>query len=161
MTRLVVGCVGNVLRGDDGFGHAVSARLGGLPAEAHVVESGIGGIALVHELMAGCDGLVLVDAVDRGAAPGTVFVIRPEIAPYDDVPDMHLATPEKVLTIASGIGCLPERVVLVGCQPTDAHSVGEGLSPPVANAVEAAAAEVRRTVAEWLADPAPADPAER
>ncbi|MDQ3320773.1 MAG: hydrogenase maturation protease, partial [Actinomycetota bacterium] len=106
-----------MLRGDDGFGPAVAARLGRLPAGVEVLETGIGGIALLQELLVGCDGLIVVDAVDRGAAPGTVFAIEPEVADYDNVPDMHLATPERVLSMAKGLGCLPACVLLVGCQP--------------------------------------------
>ena len=64
---MIVGCVGNVLRGDDGFGPAVAERLTDLPEGAEVVETGIGGIALLQELLAGCDGLVLIDAVDRAS----------------------------------------------------------------------------------------------
>jgi len=148
--RIVVGCVGNVLRGDDGFGPAVAGRLADLPPGVEVLESGIGGVALLQELLTGCDGLVVVDALDRGAPPGTVFVVEPEIADDDHVPDMHLATPERVLAAARGLGCLPARVVIVGCQPADADEVGIGLSPPVQRGVEVAAAEVRATVAEWL-----------
>ena len=60
---VLVACVGNVLRGDDGFGPAVAARLDGkLPAGARLIETGIGGIALVQELLAGYEGLVIVDA---------------------------------------------------------------------------------------------------
>lgn len=148
--RIIVGCVGNVLRGDDGFGPAVAGRLGGLPAGVEVVESGIGGIALLQELMRGCDGLIVVDAVDRGAPPGTVFAIVPDVEDYDQVPDMHLATPERVLSMAKGLGCLPGRVRLVGCQPVDADSLGAGLSGEVEGALDVAAGQVREVIEDWL-----------
>jgi hydrogenase maturation protease len=147
--RVLVGCVGNVLRGDDGFGPAVAERLS-LPPGARVVETGIGGIALLQELMAGWDGLVLVDAVDLGAEPGTVFKLTPEVGEAVHVPDVHLANPERVLTTAKGLGVLPERIVIVGCQPAEVDELGEGLSPAVERAVEAAAREVERTVRGWL-----------
>jgi hydrogenase maturation protease len=111
VTRLLVACVGNPLRGDDGFGPAVAARLGALPPGVDVVETGIGGVALLHELMGGCDGLVLVDASDLGAAPGTVRVLEPQVAPAVHVPDVHLANPDRVLSLAQALGCLPARVV--------------------------------------------------
>ena len=41
--RILVAGVGNVLRGDDGFGPAVTELLGHLPAGAEVVETGTGG----------------------------------------------------------------------------------------------------------------------
>ena len=149
MTRILVGCVGNVLRRDDGFGPAVADRLE-LPPEAKVVETGIGGIALLQELMAGWDGLVLVDAVDSGEPPGTVTASVPEVGEAVHVPDVHLANPERVLTTAKGMGVLPPRIVIIGCQPADIDDLGEGLSPVVESAVERAAREVERTVREWI-----------
>ena len=140
--RILVACVGNVLRRDDGFGYAVAARLSGVPDGVEVLESGIGGIPVLQELMRGCDGLVLVDAVDRGAPPGTLFVIEPEVGEPSAVPDMHLANPDQVLALAKRLGCLPARVLLVGCQPEDAEGLGETLSLAVERAVGLAAARV-------------------
>jgi hydrogenase maturation protease len=151
--RVIVGCVGNVLRGDDGFGPAVAERLTGLPDGAEVVETGIGGIALLQELLAGCEGLVLIDAVDRGEEPGTVFVIEPEVLDGEHVADVHLANPDRVLTMAKAMGALPERVLIVGCQPAEIDELERRLSPAVASAVEVAAARVEGAVGEWLAEP--------
>jgi hydrogenase maturation protease len=150
--RIIVGCVGNVLRGDDGFGPAVAERLSDLPEGAEVIETGIGGIALLQELMAGCDGLVLIDAVDRGEKPGTLFLIEPEVLDGEHVPDVHLANPERVLTMAKAMGALPERLLIVGCQPAETDELDQRLSPAVAEAVVTAEAKVRSAVAEWLAD---------
>jgi len=150
--RIIVGCVGNVLRGDDGFGPAVAERLTGLPEEAEVVETGIGGIALLQELLAGCDGLVLIDAVDRGERPGTLFLIEPEVQEAEHVPDVHLANPERVLTMAKSLGALPERVLIVGCQPAEIDELEQSLSPAVDRMVDEAASRVRDTVERWVAE---------
>ena len=147
--RIIVACVGNVLRRDDGFGYAVAARLTDLPEGVEVHETGIGGIALLQELMRGCDGLVVVDAVRRGAVPGTVFEIEPEVGEPSGVPDMHLANPDQVLAMAHRMACLPPRVLLVGCEPQDADGLGEGLTPPVARAVGVAVERVTATVVRW------------
>jgi hydrogenase maturation protease len=149
-SRIIVACVGNVLRRDDGFGPAVAARLTGLPEGVEVLETGIGGMALLQELMAGCDGLVVIDAVDRGERPGTVFVIEPEVLEGQHVPDLHLANPERVLTMAKSMGALPDRVLIVGCQPSDVEEMEEGLSPQVEGSIEVAAAQVREAVGDWL-----------
>jgi hydrogenase maturation protease len=151
--RVLVGCVGNVLRGDDGFGPAVAERLTDLPEEADVVETGIGGIALLQELLAGCDGLVLIDAVDRAEPPGTIFLIEPEVLDGEHVADVHLANPERVLTMAKAMGGLPERVLIVGCQPAGVDELERGLSPAVERAVGVAAAHVHEAVRSWLAQP--------
>ncbi len=140
-----------MLRGDDGFGVAVAQRLleREVPTGVQVLDIGIGGIHLVQELFAGADALVVVDAVDLGGNPGTVFVQRPdirEIAGPDDLADVHYATPERALMFARGLDILPASVWLVGCQVVDAQGLGEGLSPVVEGAVDPAADEVRRLV---------------
>lgn len=156
-SRLVVAGFGNVLRGDDGVGVAVARRLleGVVPDDVLVMDVGIAGITLVQELLDRVDGLVIVDAVDRGRPPGTVLVIRPDIedvtelevsARRDALADMHLANPDRALRLARGMGILPDAVWLVGCQPSDAEGLSEALSPPVAAAVDLAAEEVRRLV---------------
>ena len=154
MSRLLVAGVGNVLRGDDGFGPAVIERLGDLPPGVETVETGIGGVALLGELLAGCDGLVLVDAVDRGAAAGTLFELAPEVGEAVHVADVHLANPDRVLSMAKTMGALPGRLRIVGCQPEEVDELGQGLSPVVAGALPLAEAMVRRIVEAWLREPA-------
>jgi len=149
--RIIVAGVGNVLRGDDGFGIAVAARLleRASPPEVEILDIGIGGIHLVQELFAGADALVVVDALDLGKPAGTVVVQEPEIrevAGPDDLADVHYATPERALMFARGLDVLPASVWLVGAQVVDAERVGQGLSPEVAAAVDPAAEEVRRLV---------------
>ncbi len=144
-----------MLRGDDGFGPAVAERLEPLPEGAELIETGIGGIALLQELMAGCDGLILIDATDRGAPPGTVFLITPEVGEAVHVPDVHLANPDRVLTMAKALGALPERVLIVGCQPAEVDNLEQSLSPPVERAVGVAVAKVRESLRAWLEDCGP------
>ena len=151
--RVLVAGVGNVLRGDDGFGVEVARRLAAmsLPSGVRVVETGIGGIALVQELQEGWDALVIVDTVDRGRPSGTILVIEPDVVDvdalswaerHDLLADMHLATPERALMLARALGVLPAVVRLVGCQPCDAERYGLGLDPVVAQAVDVAIQQV-------------------
>ncbi len=157
---MLVACVGNPLRGDDGFGFAVAERLQGrLPATADLIETGIGGLGIVHELMNGYGGLILVDAIDRRASPGTVFVLDPDV-PADVEPTMrewqaqladpHLAEPSRILRLALAVGALPDHVALVGCQPETCEEFEEGLSPHVAAAVPVATCRVQELVDELL-----------
>ena len=150
MSRILVAGVGNVLRTDDGFGPAVAARLGELPEGVDVIETGIGGIALLQEILTGYDGLVVIDSVDRGASPGTVFVIEPEIDDPAHVPDIHLANPRRVLMMAKAMGALPEHVVIIGCQPAEIDELGEQLTEDVERAVDVAVAKVKETVLAWV-----------
>ena len=62
--QILVAGVGNLLRGDDGFGVEVARALEGrsLPPEVRVVETGIGGIHLVQEMLTPADALLVIDA---------------------------------------------------------------------------------------------------
>ncbi len=153
--RIMVVGVGNVLHGDDGFGVEVARRLqaGPLPAGVTVAETGIGGIHLVHELMAGYDALIVIDTVDRGRPPGTVMVIEADVIDVEPMPveqrhdllaDMHLATPERALMVARAVGVLPERTIMIGCQPVEIETLGIGLTAEVSQAVDTAVTEIHR-----------------
>lgn len=156
-TVLVAG-VGNILRGDDGFGVALvrelETRRADLPAGISLVEIGIGGIGLVLALQDGYDALLIADAVDRGGAPGSLYLLEPEVPDlaqwpfeqrHDFLADMHMTTPARALVLARALGVLPPRVYLLGCQPTTCDDLVIGLSPPVADALAAA---VERAIAE-------------
>ena len=55
MTSVLVACVGNIFKSDDGFGVEVAAELArrDLPDEVRVVDFGIRSVHLVYELLAG------------------------------------------------------------------------------------------------------------
>jgi len=149
--RVLVAGVGNLLRGDDGFGVAVAVRLlrEGVPADVRVLDIGIGGIQLVQELHDGYDMLIVVDALDLGKPPGTLVTMRPEVAEPtgpDDLADVHYANPARALMLAKALGVLPETVWLVGSQPEDAGRLGDSLSEAVERSVGPAVAEVRRLI---------------
>ncbi|MDA8285664.1 MAG: hydrogenase maturation protease [Actinomycetota bacterium] len=151
MSVLLAG-IGNVFAGDDGFGVSVAAALARrtLPPGVRAGDYGIRGVHLAYELLDGCDGLVLVDAVPMGEPAGTVCVIEPEPPGADAPPvDAHRMTPDLVLTTLARLGGSLERVLVVGCQPASLGP-GLGLSPVVAAAVEPAAALAVELAAEIL-----------
>jgi len=146
--RVLVAGVGNVLHGDDAYGVAVVQRLAqrtDLPPTVKVVEVGIGGISLVQELFDGYDVLMIVDAVERDRAPGTIFLLEPQVPdlaqwPHEQRQDflanMHMTTPSRALILARALGVLPPSVYMLGCQPTRYDELVIGLSLPVERAVE-------------------------
>lgn len=153
--------MGNVLRGDDGFGIRVIEELSEnhtLGNEVDLYEAGIGGVALVQELMNGYDALIIVDAVEKGAEAGTVFVLEPsesqtEIENLDlhqSMVDMHYANPSKVLLMARALNVCPPKVLIVGCQPEYVDDAVEGLRPPVSKAVPQAVKEVMALIDELM-----------
>lgn len=142
------------MRGDDGFGIAALRVLEEtiqLP-EVEFFESGIAGISLVQKLMEGWDALVLVDALDRGGAPGQVFVLEPDLdslgkeAGRGDPVDLHQADPAGVLRLARALQVLPKHVWIVGCQAVGCDDLGAPLSEPVARAIPETVEHVRRLV---------------
>lgn len=145
--------MGNVLRGDDGFGIRVIDELKRnhtFADDIDLYEAGIGGISLVQELMNGYDALVVIDAVEKGAPPGTVFVLEPldanvsieNLELHRKMVDMHYADPSKVLLMAKAVNVCPPVVYIVGCQPEFVDEAEEGLRPAVENAVPQAVREV-------------------
>ena len=155
--RVLVAGIGNVFMADDGFGVEVAKRLETreLPPGVDVVDFGIRGMDLVFALGEGYDIALFVDAVPRGERPGAVFLIEPELSDSDEpvMLDAHGMDPVKVLTLAGQLGPVPERILVVGCEPAvrmtgeEEEIVGE-LSEPVRAAVPVAAEMVETLVKE-------------
>jgi hydrogenase maturation protease len=119
---------------------------------------------IVHdarELLDGYDALVIVDAVDRSANPGALYVLEPELPPLDAftdaerhrlAADTHQAVPASTLTLARALGVLPRFVRIVGCQPESTEELSLELSAPVRAAVPAASEIVLQLVAACRAN---------
>ena len=141
MTTLVAG-VGNIFQRDDAFGVEVIRLLSErpVPPGVRVKDFGIRGVHLVYELLDGCDLFVLVDAAQRGYAPGTVTVLEVEpehVAAPDGVLDAHGLAPDQVFAMLASMGSRPGRSLVVACEPADV-SPGMGLSDQVREALPAA-----------------------
>lgn len=160
MASVLVACVGNIFREDDGFGSAVAAALAGteLPDEVRVVDYGIASVHLVYELLNGYDVLVLVDTVSQqDGPPGTLYLIEPELSPTDDgdplpsvLLDPHDLSPGGAMSLVPTLGGAVGRILVVGCQPQSLDD-GIGLSDPVRGAVQPAVRMVKGVVEEELA----------
>lgn len=158
--RTLVAGFGNVLRGDDGVGVEVVRRLrGAVPSHVHLMDVGTGGIRMAQELLAGYDQLIVVDALDRGAPPGTLFVLRVQEVPEALAVDAHLTLPSAALGVARTMGVLPPDVYLVGVQPV--HETLDEFRDALSPAADAGATEAVRRVLELLAARDAAAPAER
>ncbi len=161
--RVLVAGVGNVLRGDDGFGVALAQRIlksNSLHPDVRVVELGISGISLVQELLSGYDALIILDAVERGTEPGTLHVLEPQVLELQAMPephrrdflaDMHYSNPARALVLAKALNILPARVLIVGCQPEVCDDLRWSLSPAVEQAMGSAVRELEARVQAWMA----------
>jgi hydrogenase maturation protease len=146
--KVLVAGIGNIFLGDDGFGVEVASRLAGrnLGEGVRVTDFGIRGLDLAYALMDGPEVTILIDACPRDEAPGTLYVVEPDLSSFD-VPnnspvavDAHAMNPMAVLAMARSMGAPLKRILLVGCQPeTFGPEEGQmGLSKSVENAVNPA-----------------------
>lgn len=151
MSRVLVAGIGNVFFNDDGFGVEVARRLSRreLPPRTVVADYGIRGVHLAYELLATPSLLVLVDAVARGSAPGTLYVIDPELESGGPTaaPDGHAMDPRAVFSALRDLGGIMPRTRIVGCEPAD---IGEGmtLSAPVERAIEPAIGMIQQLISK-------------
>ena len=172
--RILIACIGNIFLGDDGFGVEVARRLARkrYPEGVQVVDFGIRGMELAYTLLDDYDTLVLVDAVPRGGAPGTLYLIEPDLSnmsPEKGVEagrvavDTHSMDPVKVLAFSRTLGTLsggqvtqPIYTLLVGCEPSpfgggeDYAEMQMGLSEPVQAAVDEAVKMIDSLVEKLL-----------
>lgn len=149
---LVLG-VGNQLLHDDGVGlvllDRLSTRYGHLgPERIEFVDGGTQGLALLGLLECRCHVLVL-DAVARGAAPGTLHTFD-ALASSARAPatTAHESSVAGLLDAARLVGTLPPEVRLVGIEPANLCT-GIGLSGAVEGALNHALAEAARWIDQW------------
>src|SRR5574341_2272777 len=117
---VVIG-LGNPLMGDDGLGLAALAKLTAewsLPGDVELVDGGTWGMTLLP-VVERARRLLLIDAIDVAAAPGSVHLLdrdriprylATKISPHQV--DMH-----DVLALAQLRGTFPEHAVALGIQP--------------------------------------------
>jgi hydrogenase maturation protease len=157
-TVLVAG-IGNIFLGDDAFGVEVVRRLGSrdLPQAVRVADFGIRGFDLAYALQDGYETTILVDACPHGEAPGTLYVIEPDLKGLDDpgapqAIEAHAMNPVSVLRMARAMNVEVKNVLVLGCEPeTLGGEEGQmGLSAPVEAAVEEAVKLVESLIDDVL-----------
>ena len=150
-TRILIAGIGNIFRSDDAFGVEVAQRLarGELPSGVRAVDFGIRGLHLAFELLEPPELLILVDAVHRGEAPGTLYVLDPqewgEALGADGEPDAHGLDVAAVLRLLRTFGGATPPTRIVGCEPGSVEE-GMGLSDSVRAALAPAIAVVGRLI---------------
>ena len=155
---ILVGGIGNLFKGDDGFGTEVAQRLlrRQMPDGVKVVDFGIRSLDLTYALLDGWEAVVLIDTAQRGHPPGTVSVIEPDRpvggvpAPEELMLEPHDLDPAKVLRLIGALGGDCPAVRVVACEPLTfgGEDGAMGLSEPVAASVDAAIATVEELIDE-------------
>src|SRR6202050_5983050 len=160
LPRILVAGIGNIFLGDDAFGVEVARRLAGrkVPDAVRVADFGIRGFDLAYALQDGYETTILVDACPHGQAPGTLYVIEPDLKELDEPAtagqapqaaiEAHAMNPVSVLRRAGAMNIELKNILLVGCEPeTLGGEEGQmGLSAPVEAAIDEAVKLVRTLI---------------
>jgi hydrogenase maturation protease len=133
--RTIIICIGNELIADDAVGFEIYNRLAG--CNARLEFCGVGGIDILP-LLEGETDMIVVDAVQFGAAPGTIHVI-----PWDSLPRSSGAISSHGLGLRETIEIgrvlypesMPERVTLVGIEGRCFNRTREYMSNEVHDAI--------------------------
>ncbi|MDQ5908442.1 MAG: hydrogenase maturation protease [Pseudomonadota bacterium] len=149
--RIIVLGLGNILLRDEGVGVRVVEALAeqyALPAGVEVVDGGTVGMDLLDTL-AGCDHLLICDAVQTGAPPGSVVTLTDAEVPalFQTRYSPHQLGLSEVLATLILMEEAPAAITLIGVVPVDLD-LGAELSPEVAAVVDQA---VERVAAELTA----------
>lgn len=145
---------GNLLLSDDGVGIHALRRLRGdrrIESVARLVDAGAAGTSLFAEV-AGCERLLIIDAVEAGLAPGaTVWMDFSLPAPQNiHMRNAHQSGIPGLVDDLRLLGREPRDLLLIGVQPSN-MACGTELSPEVAGAIPALVGEIVRQVERWIA----------
>ena len=141
--------LGNLMRTDDAAGMLILDRIaadGRFPGDIKIIAGGTLGLDLLHDLR-DVTHLIAIDAVDIGAAPGTLSRFDDEsMADLPTSKSVHLLGFSDLINVLLLMEAAPQQTVLLGVQP-DYTGWGTTLTPKVAAAqtalLEMALSEIR------------------
>jgi len=140
---LVIG-LGNEYRRDDAVGLVVARRLREAAPESVLVLEETGEGASLLESWQDADTVILIDAVQSGAAPGTVHRLdaraRPIAREFFRF-STHAFGLAEAVELARALGRLPPRLIVYGVEGKS-FEAGVGLSPEVEAAAQVAVERV-------------------
>ncbi len=155
--RVLIAGVGNIFLGDDAFGVEAARLLArrAIPEGVEVIDFGIRGFDLAYALLEPWEAVILVDALPHGEAPGTLYVVEPDLHSIanqtgDMVVNAHGMDPVRVLGLAISMGEVSAHVYVVGCEPADFGDELEGRMG-LSTIVESSLGEAVRMVEELVA----------
>jgi hydrogenase maturation protease len=151
-TRILVACIGNIFLGDDAFGVEMARRLQcvNLLSEAMVVDFGIRSIDLSYALLEPWRAVIIIDAISRGGAPGSLYLLEVEKDGNESVaPDPHSIDAVQVLALSRSLGEITTPIYVLGCEPA-LLDVNFDCASGLSSSVSAALPEGIRMLEEWI-----------
>jgi len=121
------------LRRDEGIGVRVIQALSAdysFPPNVHLVDGGTAGLRL-SPVIESADHLIIIDAVQTGEPPGSIFVFTPETVPARLVPQLslHELGPLEALALVKATGGKTPETVIIGVEPEDLSPWNDELTP--------------------------------
>ncbi|MDH5816286.1 MAG: hydrogenase maturation protease [Candidatus Nezhaarchaeota archaeon] len=140
--KYLIACLGNPLMGDDGVGLAVARELA---KRGHEVVTCGPDLSSVLTKVDDIDLVIVVDAIDLEAEPGSVFVLKLE--DVDEVParSSHTLRATRMLKTMMRVFRKPIDAYLVGVQPERVEPATE-LTPRVKSAISEVVAKVEELI---------------
>ena len=140
--KTLILALGNPLRGDDGIGSAVLERLretAVFPPHITLIDGGTPGLETALTLQ-GHDQVIVIDAADLGAEPGTWMRFNlsdVSLAKHANMNGtLHDAGFAEAVALADALGILPPEIIMYGIQP-ESMEWEIGLSQPVQSTIPA------------------------
>lgn len=151
MAILVMG-LGNLVMGDDGLGGRVISELEKRyrpNSRVSLLDGGTLGLDLLPRLE-GIDQLLIIDALQMGAPPGTIFRLEGDEVPraFANKLSVHQMGLQDLLAVAELQGHLPQQLVVIGAQ-ADTIEMSMDFSPPITAAFEDVITAVLDELAAW------------
>jgi hydrogenase maturation protease len=139
LKTLVIG-VGNLLRCDDGVGIHVVNRLNEVASYIDTLDVALGSIEIL-EAMKGRDRVFIVDAIQTGGEPGTIY--RVNLSGGEEPPRItHSHGVDLLTTLKLGDslfpGQMPREIVLLAVEAEDITTLSESCTSKVQAAIEKA-----------------------
>ena len=150
MKTLIIG-IGNEYRGDDGVGRQVARRLASLdPPNVEIQESSGESFSLM-ELWSNAPEVILIDAVQSGAEPGTVQRFDAGTTPlptgFVQQCSTHALSLPEAIEMARSLEQLPPKVILYGIEGLRFEH-GNILTPTVARAAEETVGHILQEISQ-------------
>ncbi|MBW6511151.1 MAG: HyaD/HybD family hydrogenase maturation endopeptidase [Desulfuromonadaceae bacterium] len=155
MSILVLG-LGNMLMNDDALGVKIVQVLQSdyrFPPQVKVIDGGTLGLDLLP-MLEGIDRLLIIDALEIGAHPGTILRVTGDEVPrvFASKLSIHQMGVQDLLTVAELQGYLPRELVVWGVQPGSIE-MEMALTPEVSRALPQVIAAVIDELTRWGAPP--------
>jgi hydrogenase maturation protease len=137
LKTLVIG-VGNLLRCDDGVGIHVVDRLNEVAPHIDTLDVALGSIEIL-EAMRGRDRLFIVDAIQTGGEPGTIY--RVNLSGGEEPPRItHSHGVDLLTTLKLGNslfpGQMPREMILLAVEAEDVTTLSESCTSKVQASVD-------------------------